>query len=201
MRESDIPPFLRHLRVDRRGIPVPYINLWGGHDVERMFVRRDRTVGRRAVFIDDSRETVPDFTSQNFQRQRECMTRSLCQVCGRQVYLHARHLVIAPLSVEHIELRGRRVPVVYEPWLHEHCGRFAIDKCPALIRRRRDEKLVLMAIPNPRDVQLVTSVGYVDGLAGTSPDRMCAMWVKALLIGSRAVGDHSVFADMGRRVG
>ena len=29
MSRVDIPPWLSHLRTDRRGLPVPWVNRWG----------------------------------------------------------------------------------------------------------------------------------------------------------------------------
>jgi hypothetical protein len=110
-------PWLSHLRRDRRGLPVPYVNRWGSEDLHRVTIAYDPHVRQRAAFLDDSQETVPDFTAQNMGRQRRCMVAGLCQVCARPVPWSRRNLVIAPNSVEQITVGNRLVSVVFEPWL------------------------------------------------------------------------------------
>jgi hypothetical protein len=178
-----IPPWLGHLRTDRRGICVPWINLWGPEDVARMSVRYDRHVRQRAVFMDDTGQTVPDFRAQCIQRQREAMAGGLCQVCGRPVPWRRRCLVVSDMSVETITYQGRRVPVVTEPWLDERCATFAMRHCPALIRRTREEALSLVPITSPRDVRMHVSTGWVEGpLKAETTREPVAMWVKAALL-------------------
>lgn len=180
----NVPPWLGHLRTDRRGIPVPFINLWGDDtDTSRLTVAHDPHVGMRAVFYDDTGQAVPDFTQQHMARQRQCMVAGLCQVCGRPVPWRRRFLVVADLSAETVEVGGRRVPVLVEPWLDGQCARFALEKCPALIRRRHDEALTLVAVDAPSRVSLVVSTGWVDGpLEAETRARPVAMWVKLLLL-------------------
>lgn len=181
--DRQIPPWLLHLRVDRRGLPVPYVNRWGAEDVDRLSVGFDHHICQRAVFLDDSTQAVPDFTAQNMQRQRECWVRGLCQVCGRPVPWSRRYLVVADMSVDRIELRGRIVPVVFEPWLDERCATFALGQCPALIRRTRAERLTLVPVTSARQVRLTCSQGWVDGpLEAETRHRPVAMWVKAQLL-------------------
>ena len=178
-----IPSYLIHLRTDRRGVPVPFVNLWGVEDTAHLTVRYDHHVQDRAVFLDDADQDVPDFTRQNMQRQREAMASGLCQVCGRPVPWSRRHLVIADMTVERVELYGRMVPVIHEPWLDKRCATFALRHCPALIRRTRDEALTLVPVTSRRQVRLVVSHGWVDGhLEAETRARPVAMWVKALLL-------------------
>jgi hypothetical protein len=181
----DITERLAHLRTDRRGIPVPYVNLWGEEDPARLRIAHDPHVGRPGVFLDDADQTVPDFTRQHMGRQRECMAAGLCQVCGRPVPWSRRFLVVAPMSTERIELGGRKdVPVVYEPWLDERCAQFATTRCPALIRRREDEDFHLVPATSRRQVVLVVSTGWLEGpLEAQSRRVKPAMWVKAALPG------------------
>lgn len=179
-------PWLNHLRRDRRGLPVPYINLWGPETTDRLAIRHDENVRGPAVFLDDDDETVPDFTRQNMQRQRECVTQGLCQVCRRFVPWSRRVLVIAALSCEQIVLEGRRTTVVTEPWLCRRCAEFAVTVCPALIRRRRDEDLRIIEVPGPRQFRIVISRGWIDGpLEEQSRQDPPAIWAKILLLSPR----------------
>jgi hypothetical protein len=179
---ASVPAHLSHLRTDRRGLPVPYINMWGVEDEERMSIRFDHWVGGPAIFMDDSEQETPDFTRQNMQRQRECMIRGLCQVCGRPVPWSRRFLVVAALSVETITLEGRKVPVVTEPWLDDWCADFAISKCPALIRHTREEELGLVSVTARRDTLTVMSRGWVEGPLEVESRRLQpAMWAKLIL--------------------
>jgi hypothetical protein len=181
-----VPDWLNHLRTDRRGIPVPYVNLWGDEDVTRISIRYDQHVRAPGVFLDDTHEIVPDFTRQNIQRQRQCMAAGLCQVCARPVPWSRRTVVLAALSVEWIDFAGRQVPVVNEPWLCRRCADFAVTHCPALIRRRRDEQLQIIPVRREKDCQLVVSRGYVDGPLEVESRRVQpAMWAKLLLTAVR----------------
>lgn len=179
----NVPSWLSHLRTDRRGIPVPYVNLWGTEDLARMSVRHDRHVGGDAAYIDDADQQVPDFTRQCMQRQRECVLAGLCQVCGRGVPWSRRHLVVADMSVDWVDIDGHRAPVVTEPWLCERCAHFALRRCPALIRRTRSERLTLVAVTSRRQVRMVHSVGWLDGpLREQTQARPVALWSKITLL-------------------
>lgn len=165
---------------------MPYVNRWGPEDTDRMHLAHCRHARRRAVFVDDTAETVPDFTRQNMGRQRECMDEGLCQVCARPVPWSRRNLVIAPLSVEWVTVEGRQVPVVFEPWLDDRCAEIATRWCPALIRRRRDEELTVVPVRSRREVQLVVSTGWVEGhLEAETRANHAAMWIKVALLAHR----------------
>lgn len=180
----DVPEFLSHLRTDRRGLPVPHINRWGPERIEAVTIEIDRNIGGAALFLHDDDQTEPDFLRQSFQRQRECMTQGLCQVCARRVPWSRRFLVLSDMSVENITLGAKQTPAVTEPWLDERCARFALEHCPALIRRSRDENLTLMPITSKRQVRFAMSRGYADGpLEGVSRQMQPVMWVKLLLLG------------------
>lgn len=173
-------PWLAHLRKDRRGLPVPYINAWGAETPESYRIAHDRLVGGPAMFRDDVGDE-PDFTRQNPQRQRECMVAGLCQVCGKRVPWSRRNLVISDLSVKWHwvgELR-REVPVVAEPWLCDRCCTIAVGWCPALIRRTRDEHLEVVKVRAEREAQLIVSNGVVDGQQHDGP---VFMWAKLQLL-------------------
>jgi hypothetical protein len=178
-------PWLSHLRRDRRGLPVPYINRWGGEDLGRVTIDYDPHVRQRAAFLDDSQEPAPDFTAQNMGRQRHCMVAGLCQVCARPVPWSRRNLLIAPNSVEQVKVEGRVVPVVFEPWLDDRCTEIATKWCPALIRRRREEQLTVIPVRSQRDARLVVSTGWFEGPLEEGTRRApVAMWVKVALLGA-----------------
>ena len=191
--ESSVPPmkiparWLDHLRTDRRGISVPWVNVCGAEGDVPTVVRWDRNVGRDAVFFDDEGQTVPDFTRQSIQRQREAMVAGLCQVCARPVPWSRRFLVLAPLSVDHIDLGGRQVPVVTEPWLDERCAHIATTRCPALIRRTREDDLRVRQVRRA-DCQLVLSTGWVEGpFEAQTRQQPAVMWAKLALPGLLAM--------------
>lgn len=179
-----IPDFLSHLRVDARGRPVPYVNRWGAEDVARLAIRHDHHVGGLAIFDDDEHEAEPDFTAQNFQRQRRCVAEGLCQVCARPIPWSRRFLVVSSMSVDfvYVEALRRTVPVVTEPWLDERCAEFALAKCPGLIRRTRADDLTLVPVRREKDAQLIVSRGWVEGhLEAESRETEPAMWCKIAL--------------------
>lgn len=179
-----IPARLSHLRTDRRGIPVPWINRWGDEDINRYEIRYDQAVRQPALFLPDDEAGGPDFFHQNHERQRLAMVEGLCQVCGRPVPWSRRFLVVSGISVETVHVPGRgEVVLISEPWLDELCATFALEKCPGLIRRRKADNLHLMPVIRQRDVELVVSNGWVDGpLEEESKRVMPAMWVKAHLL-------------------
>lgn len=177
----EIPTRLSHLRTDRRGIPVPWINRWGDEDPARYEIRYDPAVRGPALFLPDDETGAPDFLHQNHERQRLAMVEGLCQVCARPVPWSRRFLVVSGISAETIHVRGRgTIVVITEPWLDEFCATFAMRKCPGLIRRRTADDLHLIPVTSRRGVELVVSRGWVDGpLEAESRRVQPAMWVKA----------------------
>lgn len=177
-------PWLSHLRRDRRGLPVPYVNRWGLEDTDRLYLAYCPYAGQQGVFLNDANETEPDFTHQNMGRQRECMAAGLCQVCARPVPWSRRNLVVAPNSVEWARVEGvaGEVPLVFEPWLDDRCAEIATRWCPALIRRRREEELYVVPVRSQREVRLVASTGWVEGHLQAQTQRShAAMWIKVAL--------------------
>lgn len=179
---SWVPPRLAHLRRDARGLPVPYINLWGPSDPARFSIRHDRRVGGDALFMDDDGETVPDFTKQNVQRQRECIIDGLCQVCGRPVPWSRRYLVYSTISADAVDVEGAPRTAISEPWLDGWCARVAVERCPGLIRRKRGDDLSLLLVTSAREVELSVSRGCVDGpLAERTGAEPVFMWARIVL--------------------
>jgi hypothetical protein len=188
-----VPPWLSHLPTDRRGLPVPWVNAWGPEDPSRVRIDRELlpwnwglSIDSWGMFIDDDRDAGPDFTRQEPGRQRRAVLEGLCQVCARPVPWSRRWLVVAGLSVERIEVDGRSVPVVVEPWLCQRCAEFAVTVCPALIRRTREEDLTLVEVTSKRQVEVFMSRGWVEGALEAESRRLRPfMWAKIALTGVR----------------
>jgi hypothetical protein len=177
-----IPAHLTHLER-WRGLPAPYVNRRGTSETEDdWYLRYDRNAGAIAAHMADQDGAPIDFTHQCIQRQRECVVRGLCQVCARPIAWPDRRLALSSVSVETIDLQGRTVPVVTEPWLCPDCADFAVHTCPALIRRGHDEDLHLVAMTGPADCQIVLSSGWIEGRyeAATKASPV-VMWAKILL--------------------
>lgn len=183
MAKPDFDPWLAHLRRDRRGLPVPYINLWGQQTIENTRVEFDRHVGRDAVFVEDAADG-PNFLKQSPQRQRECVVMGLCQVCGRPTPWSRRNLVISGISVDFVTVAGRTRAVLTEPWLDDRCAEIATKWCPALIRRQHREDLTLVPIRSQSEAQLVISSGWLEGpLEAATKAEPVAMFAKVILLG------------------
>jgi hypothetical protein len=184
-----VPHRLDRLRRDRRGLPVPYVNAWGAEDPARVRIAYDRHVRGIAVFHDEDPDGQPDFTRQDMGRQRECIIGGLCQVCARPVAWANRYLVFAALSIAVIDFGGREMPVITEPWLCRDCCAYAVQVCPALIRRRRDEEMAVVRVTSPSQVRIIVSKGWVEGPAEAESRRLLpVMWAKILLDGAEVGG-------------
>jgi hypothetical protein len=187
-----VPDRLRHLRTDRFGRPVPYVNRWGdSDDPSRYSIAYDPHVRRQAVFIADYGDT-PDFLHQSMQRQRECVMRGLCQVCARPVPWNRRLLVVSKISTEVVVENDVELRMITEPWLDPECAAFAIEKCPGLIRRRTAEDLVLVTADDPHRLQAVVSSGWLKGpLEEESRRVQPAFWcrIRILPVAKRCTAD------------
>lgn len=186
---SDRPSFdpwlpSSRLRRDRRGLSVPYINLWGEQTPANTRVALDPHLGMRAEFVDENPDDSPNFLKQCAQRQRECAWLGLCQVCGRPIPWSRRFLPLAPSMVENVVVEGQRYVAFSEPWLDARCAHIALNWCPALIRHRRDEALRLVPITSPGQVRMTVSKGWLEGPfeAETKAD-LVAMRVKIIVLG------------------
>jgi hypothetical protein len=179
-----IPEHLAHL-PQWRGLPVPYINRLGTAE-ERdcdWGIRYDRHLGEIAAVLADEPGGAPDFRHQCIQRQRECVLLGLCQVCKRALDWPDRRLVVSSVSVQAVDVEGRSVPVVTEPWLCPDCAEFASTTCPALIRRGHDEDLHVIEMSSPADCRIVLSRGWIEGRYETATKASSvAMWAKILLL-------------------
>lgn len=180
-----IDPWLSHLRRDRRGLPVPYINLWGEQTVANTYIDTDPHLGMRAEFVDEDPDDPPNFLKQCAQRQRECAWLGLCQVCARPIPWSRRYLPLAPSMAENVVVEGKPYVAFSEPWLDARCAHIAVNWCPALIRHHRGENLTLIPVTSPRQVRMTCSFGSLDGPleAQTKADPI-AMRVKIIVLGA-----------------
>jgi hypothetical protein len=195
-----VPDWLGHLQVDSRGIPVPWVNRWGVEDVDRLQIAYDPHVRRLAVFERDADGAVPDFTRQHMGRQREAMIVGLCQVCGRSVPWAGRLLVASVGTESLVDFGATLGPrlVIGEPWLDHRCAEFALTRCPALIRRRRDEQIRVLAATDETAIAYDMTVGSVDGpLERLSREVLPALWVR-LLVDPALPGSEIVVGAAGR---
>ncbi|HKS46741.1 MAG TPA: hypothetical protein VJT49_16840 [Amycolatopsis sp.] len=102
---------------------------------------------------------------------------------ARPVAWPDRRLALSSVSVQTVNLEGRRVPVITEPWLCPDCAAFASTTCPALIRRGRDEDLRLVAVIKPADCRIVLSSGWIEGrYEATTKANPVVMWAKILIL-------------------
>lgn len=176
-----VPDFLSHLRLDDRGTPVPYVARWGPERLDAVAIKVDRAVGT-AVFLPDEDQTVPDLQHMSYQRQRECVTEGLCQICKRRVPWSRRFLALSDQRIEETMVRGRRNATTIEPWLDQRCAEYAIEHHPELIRAQPDEDIRLVAITTKRDVMYGFSRGYADGvLEGVDEALQPVLWMEILL--------------------
>lgn len=179
----NVPAHLAHLER-WRGLPAPYVNRRATGETEQdWYLRYDPNVAAIAAHMADQADAPIDFTHQCIQRQRECVVSGMCQVCARPVAWPDRRLVLSSVSIETVDVDGHPVPVVTEPWLCPDCADFALHTCPALIRRRRDEDLHLVAVTGPGDCRVVLSSGWIEGRhEEATKANPVVMWAKILLL-------------------
>lgn len=180
-----------HKLFDHHGRPVPYINVWSAEMPETTWkMRYDPNVARLAISAPKGLQGVgePNFLKQEPCRQRACATRHLCQVCAHDAGPGAL-LAVGSLSAEnvHVEQLGGAVTVITEPWLCPPCAAFALAVCPGLIRRQRNEDLVLV---HPRRSTIIVSEAYLEG-----PDEQLhrqhrpVLWAKLAIQGLEHVAE------------
>jgi hypothetical protein len=137
----------------REGIepyPVPWIAIWEGErDGPEMILDANgniqpapgtkhvrREFGMWVIATRDNRTGAADFGSTQSRRQRECMTRMLCQVCGRtQRQSKSRHLWVVPNEEQHRELWQEDQLVLNAP-VCPSCLEFSEATCPHLIHTK-----------------------------------------------------------------
>lgn len=185
-----VPTFLEHLARDRRGIPVPWINLWRMPDTpEQWTVEFDLDLRCMAATAIEPGLTdggaVPDFKAQAPQRQRRAVLVGICQICGFPIGPQIPWLPIHPGSLQRVDVAGRgKVMVTTEPAVHHLCGLFAVDRCPALLRAHHDSAWTLHPMRDLTRYERIISRGWIEGHEQHGTD--VAMWVKLALLDETA---------------
>jgi hypothetical protein len=172
------PLSFRHCLRDSQGRAVPYVNIWSGELPEETWrMTYDTGLKMLGIAMPVAKRGVgePDFTRQAPDRQRECMIRRRCQIC--HVGTQCEWLVVSnSVGSRTIMYEGKKTLVLTEPWMCKPCADYAISTCPALIRRRRDDDLILC---KPIRYRLGYSQGWVEGpLQERSQREMPAMWAE-----------------------
>jgi hypothetical protein len=155
---------------------------------ETWILTYDVGIGKLGIAVPRGRRGVgePDFTRAAPDRHRECMVRKRCQICRRP----GTWVALSSHTLRTIEVDGKKMMTLHEPWLCHPCGSFAIRTCPSLIRRRREDDLILC---RPTDYQIGWSSGWMEGpLEEESKAKMPAMWGELHL--------HEARDEHGRRV-
>lgn len=117
-----------------RGLPVPYVASWSSEHWHA--IRHDPLVGHVAVFTAGRHgRGRPLFGVTNEPRQRLCVTRHLCGVCGQPIdgpgwLPHHDRLIEGQAT-----LTGRQVDVTHEPPCCEPCAYWSATGCPSISRR------------------------------------------------------------------
>jgi len=125
---TTIPEFLSH-RPIHNGLVVPFVAVWS----DEKAVGASKLVKARGInWIWSEQQTgTPDFGGTNSHRQRDCMTRCLCQICGRD----GAHLYVIPddsgTVSTHVGLWDEDGAILNAP-LHDECYEFSRTVCPHL---------------------------------------------------------------------
>lgn len=120
MKWQDVrmPDQIARLPRDHRGFPVPYVSDWS-HEGSGMI-----DTGR--VMLNDCNCTigkgVPDLGHQCPVRQRECMTRRKCEVCGQKIPPNAMVAFMGGLDSNSFT----------EPCMHIECAHYSASVCPGI---------------------------------------------------------------------
>jgi hypothetical protein len=110
-------------------MPVPFVAVWS--DEKRPGAAKlVRSRGIDWIWAEQP-SGVPDFGSTNSHRQRDCMTRCLCQICGRD----GAHLYVIPddreIGGSHAGLWDDTGLILNAP-LHDECYEYSKTICPHL---------------------------------------------------------------------
>lgn len=189
---------LAGLPKDRRGRPMPYVNMYGPDGDAAVYLKEDPVVGGRMSAFYRDRGDELNFARQSLQRQRECMVKGLCQVCARALTWPERCLITSPATTGTVELSGVTVPATTEPWLCTACAGIAMQFCPELIRRRRGDELILLTGLTPAVCSLLITVEWVEGrFEAYTRDNPVVTYVKLAFAAQEAV--KPLLPDQGKQ--
>lgn len=140
-----------------RGVPVPYAARWTGEvNREPATVGTDPSDGSLHVYYPDGREVrdhmgvlwmregltrtgEPEFGELSVHRQRACMMKRLCQVCGNKIDQPVIRWLLDPRQIvtsRDPRLRGEDITVTSSPPTCDECVEKSIKLCPAMSRDR-----------------------------------------------------------------
>lgn len=121
-------------------VPVPFTAAWTSE--ERLFLAQCPYAQRLAICQDVSPGLgKPCFGKPHMQRQREAISRGLCDLCGRPLKNRTK------VSLSHARPRANGASALdilqVEPLLHRECARQSLYHCPSL---RRDVQQGTLAV-------------------------------------------------------
>lgn len=158
-----LPPRIAALPRTKSGLPVPYVAQWEGE--ERLRVAFDPHVRAEALFSSPRRDGGDATLGlMEVSRQREVVSRGLCQVCRAR--LDPRDRFVAGL----FEPTRDRGQLIREPWCCTACLAFALRVCPGLLRARRDANLTVIRMSKWVTVLAETDVAGLVGEGSLDAD-------------------------------
>lgn len=115
--------------------------------------------------VDETRHPI-DFRENHMPRIRACADHRLCGICGGRIEIYERLAFIGPRTL-------MERACFADPWMHEECGRIAMEQCPFLSARKDwrepadDQRSARLLKPYSRDMLLRTAPAgraHKDGL-------------------------------------
>jgi len=124
-----IPEFLSHRPVFE-GRVVPYVAIWSDERA-RGVANLQRWRGIDFVYAEKP-TGVPEFGATNSHRQRNCMRRGWCQICGRPGA--DMYVIIDDRDIDSTHVGLWKQGMILNAPLHEECFLYAKRACPHLQR-------------------------------------------------------------------
>lgn len=179
---SVVPRHLEHLHT-WRGLPVPTVALWSSELPDSAWLWRwDPNVDREGLFTPGAPGAGDAILGRMHPgRQRRSAIAVRCQVCDAQLEpgVDAWVVVSQASTLRQVTIDGRdgTATVVIEPWVCPLCLRFALAVCPGLLRRQREDDLV---VHRPHTfLPIMATAALSEGpLAEESARVQPALWVK-----------------------
>lgn len=123
------------------GVPVPYTVSWTAeHEPGSTFLGPCPYARRPAIRQMQARgEGKPRFGSPHMDRQREVISRGLCDLCGKPLKNRTKVSLSRARPQGHAARPGDILQV--EPLLHKECAAISMEHCPSLKAQSRDGSL------------------------------------------------------------
>ena len=145
--------------------PVPWTVLWSGEDTP-LQIGECPYAGRRAIVqpVSLAGNGKPLFGKPHANRQRECIARDLCDLCGKPLKLRTK----VSLSHARPQPHGAEGPAILqvEPLLHRECAEISMRHCPSLKRDIRNGTLAVRQVLRHRVQFAVMDEIYCESVAG-----------------------------------